>query len=305
MRALLSSDWHLRTTNPENRIDTSFFETQLNKIEQIFTIFKGRNCQYILQAGDLFDTPRPSFDLLETHISLFNKYDINSKNFLAVAGQHDLRFRTEERTAFKLMRFLNFIQKVEAKITLAEDIYLYGASWGDPIPEIKDKDCFNILLIHKTIVDKPLWFGHEDFLQSDKLFKNNPYDVILAGDNHTPVFYKHKNQTIVGCGCIVRKTIAEADLKPHVYLLDINNDLEYSLEKVYLQFKPADEVFKQEALERVDKKENQKLQEFINSIKNNEIGQSLDFRKNLEIAMKPMEQNIKDIITKAFEEIEK
>ena len=303
MRLLLSSDWHLRVTSPENRVD-DFFATQVSKIQQIFTIFKERNCQYILQAGDLFDTPRPSFDLLETHISLFNKYNINDKNFLAVAGQHDLRFRTEERTAFKLMRFLNFIQKVDAKITLSEDIHLYGASWGNEIPTIEDENKFNILLIHKTIVNKPLWFGHEDFLQSDKLFKNNPYDVILAGDNHTPVFYKHKNQTIVGCGTISRKTIAEADLKPHVYILDINNDLEYSLEKIYLQFEPADKVFKPEALERTDKKENQKLQEFINSIKNNEIGSSLDFRKNLELMMKPMEQNVKDIITKAFEEIE-
>ena len=303
-RILLSSDWHIRNTTPENRKDP-FFATQVSKIQQIFTIFKERNCQYILQAGDLFDTPRPSFDLLETYISLFNKYNINDKNFLAVAGQHDLRFRTEERTAFKLMRFLGFIQKVDTEITLSEDVHLYGASWGDEIPTIKDEDKFNILLIHKIIVDHPQWPGQEGFLQSDKLFKNNPYDVILTGDNHTPVFYKHKNQTIVGCGCIVRKTIAEADLNPHIYILDINDDLEYTLEKIYLQFKPADEVFKPEALERTNKKENQKLQEFINSIKNNEIGSSLNFRKNLEMAMKLMEQNIKDIITKAFEEIEK
>ena len=303
MKLLLTSDWHIRNTTPENRKDL-FFATQVSKIQQIFTIFKERNCQYIFQAGDLFDTPRPSFDLLETYISLFNKYNINNKNFLAVAGQHDLRFRTEERTAFKLMRFLGFIQKVDTEITLSEDIHLYGASWGDEIPTITDGDKFNILLIHKTIVDKPLWFGHEGFLQSDKLFKSNPYDVILAGDNHTPVFYKHKNQTIVGCGCIVRKTIAEADLKPHVYILDINNDLEYSLEKIYLQFEPADKVFKPEALERTDKKENQKLQKFIESIKNNEIGQSLDFRKNLELTMKSTEDSVKTIITKAFEEIE-
>ena len=303
IRLLLSSDWHLRTTNPEHRIDASFFYTQLNKIEQILQIASEKNCKYILQAGDVTDGPRPSFELIEKYVELFRKYkDIR---ILHVYGQHDTRYRCKERTATKLFNFLGYLQEVNGLHKLSEDIHLYGASWGDPIPEIKDKDCFNILLIHKTIVDKPLWIGHEDFLQSDELFKNNPYDVILAGDNHTPVFYKHKNQTIVGCGCIVRKTIAEADLKPHIYILDITDDLEYTLEKIYLQFKPADEVFKSEALERMDKKENQKLQEFINSIKNNEIGQSLNFRKNLEIAMKPMEQTIKNIIIKAFEEIEK
>ena len=104
----------------------------------------------------------------------------------------------------------------------------------------------------------------------------------------------------------MRKTLNEADLIPHVYMLEINNeDLTYELINLPIIHKPADVVFKPEALERTDKKENQKLQEFINSIKNNEIGSSLNFRKNLETAMKPMEQNIKDIITKAFEEIEK
>ena len=303
MRILLSSDWHLRTTNPENRTETSFFETQYNKIEQILQIASEKNCKYLLQAGDVTDGPRPSFELIEKYVELFRKYkDIK---ILHVYGQHDMRFRCKERTATKLLNFLGYLQEVNGLYEISEGIHLYGASWGDSIPEIKDKDCFNILLIHKIIIDKPQWIGQDDFLQSDKLFKNNPYDVILAGDNHTPVFYKHKNQTIVGCGCIVRKTIAEVDLKPHVYILDINDDSEYSLEKIELEYKPADEVFKPEALGRTDKKENQKLQEFIDSIKNNEIGSSLNFRKNLELAMKPMEQNIKDIITKAFEEIEK
>ena len=126
----------------------------------------------------------------------------------------------------------------------------------------------------------------------------------MSGDYHKPVFYKYKNQTILNCGVLVRKTIAEADLEPHIYILDINNDLEYSLEKIYLQFEPADKVFKPEALERTDKKENQKLQEFINSIKNNEIGQSLDFRKNLELMMKSIETPVKDIILKELEGIE-
>ena len=167
-------------------------------------------------------------------------------------------------------------------------------------------DNFNILLIHKTILDKPVWKGMEDFLQSDKLAKKSPYDIIISGDWHHPVFYKYKDQTIVNCGCLVRKTLNEADLIPHVYMLEIKDgDLTYELINLPIIHKPADKIFKPEALERTDKKENQKLQEFINSIKNNEIDSSLNFRKNLEIAMKPMEQNIKDIITKAFEEIEK
>ncbi|MEK6933091.1 MAG: metallophosphoesterase, partial [Nanoarchaeota archaeon] len=71
MKILLTSDWHLRTSNPENRTDPSFFETQLGKIEQILQIFNKEKCQYLLQAGDFFDSARPSFDVLQYIIKLF------------------------------------------------------------------------------------------------------------------------------------------------------------------------------------------------------------------------------------------
>ena len=309
MKFLITGDLHLRASNPENRID-NFFETQLNKVEQIFQIATKNRCEYILCPGDVFDNPRPSFDVLEYYIKLFNKYSINNGNnneiqFLTVWGQHDQRFRTKDRTALKLMESLGYMQTFK-HITFGKYIDLYGCDYGDEIPVIEDMDNFNILLIHKTILEKPIWKGQEDFLQSDKLAKKYPYDIIISGDWHHPVFYKYKEQTIVNCGCLVRKTLNEADLIPHVYMLEIKDgDLTYELINLPIIHKPADVVFKPEALERTDKKENQKLQEFINSIKNNEIGSSLDFRKNLEIAMKPMEQNVKDIIIKAFEEIEK
>ena len=109
----------------------------------------------------------------------------------------------------------------------------------------------------------------------------------------------------MNCGCLVRKTLNESDLIPHIYMLEINDeDLTYELINLPIIHKPADEVFKPEALERVDKKENQKLQEFINSIKNNEIGQSLNFRKNLELMMKSTEENVKNIIVKELENLE-
>ena len=305
MKFLITGDLHLRASNPENRND-NFFLVQLGKMEQIFKLSIQNNCNYLLCPGDVFDGPRPSFDVLEFYIKLMNQYNIKNEGvvkFLTIWGQHDQRFRVRERTALRLMESLGYMQTFN-KISITDEIDLYGCDYGCELPIIEDEDKFNILLIHKVVVDKPQWPGHEDFLQSEKLAKKYPYDIIVSGDYHKPVFYKYKNQTILNCGVLVRKTIAEADLEPHIYILDINNDLEYSLEKIYLQFEPADKVFKPEALERTDKKENQKLQEFINSIKNNEIGQSLDFRKNLELMMKSIETPVKDIILKELEGIE-
>ncbi len=302
MKILLTSDWHLRGSNPENRID-NFFETQLGKIEEIFKIFNKEKCQFLLQAGDLFDNPRPSFGVLQYIIKLFNNYFINNNNFLTVAGQHDTYYRNIDKTALKLMEFLHYVN-ICKKNNLSKDIDLYGASWGDEIPKIENADNFNILLIHKTIVDKPQWFGQEDFLQSDKLFKSNPYDIIVSGDYHRPVFYEHKNQVIVNCGVLVRKTIAEADLQPHIYILEIDeSDLTYNLKKIELKYKLAEEVFRKEALERTSIQDNKKMIEFINSIKSNEISSSLDFKKNLEIMLKSTEEEVKNIILKELEDL--
>ena len=304
IRILLTSDWHLRTSNPENRTDPSFFETQLGKIEQILNIAVENKCKHILQAGDFTDSPRPSFSLIEDYVSLFKKYNIGERiELLHVFGQHDTYFRTKERTATKLFNFLGYIKEVSGLMRLTEDIHLYGASWGEEIPKIEDMDAFNILLIHKTITDKPLWVGHDDFLQSDKLFKNNPYDIIHCGDNHHPVFYKNKNQVIVGCGSIVRKTISESDLTPHVLLITINdNDLAYTLKKIELKYEPADKVFKPEALSREVNVENAKMITFIESIKSNSISKNLDFKKNLENLLISIEQPIKDIIMEELNE---
>lgn len=307
MKLLITGDLHLRASNPENRVD-NFFETQLGKMEQILQLASKNRCQAILCPGDVFDNPRPSFDVLEYYIKLFKKYSIGNSNndeieFITVWGQHDQRFRTKERTALRLMESLGYMQTFK-KITYGKDINIYGCDYGEEIPTIEDEDSLNILLIHKTILDKPIWKGQEDFLQSDKLFKKNPYDLIISGDWHHPVFYQSKTQTILNCGCLVRKTLNEADLIPHVYILDISDeDLTYALNKIYLDYKPADEVFKPEALSRVATKENAKLQEFISNIKNNEIGNSLNFRKNLETLLLNVEIPIKEIILNELENL--
>ncbi len=303
MKLLLTSDWHLRSTNPENRID-DFPVIQKNKIEQILQIATENKCNYILQAGDFMDTPRPSFSLIEEYVSLFRKYDIGNKlKILHVYGQHDEIFRNKEKTATKLLNFLGYLEEISKLKKLSSDVDLYGVSWGDEIPEIQNIDNFNILLIHKTIINKQQFPGQEDYLQSDKLFKHG-FDIVIAGDNHNPVFYQHEDQTILGCGTIVRKTIAEAGLFPHIYILTINeNTLTYSLNKIELKYEPAEKVFNSESLNKETKEENKKLQEFIEAIKNNQIGSSLDFKKNLENLLIKTEKPIKDIILKELEQL--
>ena len=304
MKFIITGDLHLRASNPENRID-NFFETQLNKIEQIFQMAVENKCEAILCPGDVFDNPRPSFDVLEYYIKLFKKYHINCDGgiqFLTVWGQHDQRFRTHDRTALKLMESLGYM-KTFKKISITDDIDFYGCDYGDEIPNIENEDNINILLIHKTILDKKL-IWQEDCLLTDKVFKKYEYDLVVCGDYHFPSFYEYKHRIIVNAGCIVRKTVVEADIKPSLYILNIDEKLlTYTLKRIELEYEPADKVFRPEALSKEVVKENKKLQEFIESIKNNEIATSLDFKKNLETMIKNSDKEVKDIILKSLEEI--
>src|SRR3990167_11281008 len=155
MKLLITGDLHLRASNPENRVDASFFETQLDKMEQIFNLASDNGCEYILCPGDVFDSPRPSFDVLEYYIKLFKEYNIENNGeikFLTVWGQHDQRFRTKDRTALKLMESLGYMQTFK-KISITDNADLYGCDYGVEIHTVEASDELHILLLHKTNFD--------------------------------------------------------------------------------------------------------------------------------------------------------
>ena len=55
MRLLLLGDCHFRSSAPARRTD-DFFQTQLDKMEQVKKIYVEQRCDAVLQAGDLFDS---------------------------------------------------------------------------------------------------------------------------------------------------------------------------------------------------------------------------------------------------------
>lgn len=307
IKILCTGDLHLRSTNPQNRKD-NFFQSQLNKIEKILQIADEEKCNFLLCPGDVFDSPRPSFEVIEKIVNLFNKYKISDKiKFYTVWGQHDQIFRNKEKTALKLMETLGYIQilsKQEHK--LASKIDLYGCNFGEEIPLIRNKDNFNILLIHQTILKKPAWEGQQDFLQSDKLFKQFSYDIICCGDWHQSVFYKNQNQTIFNCGCLVRKTISEINSKPHIYVIEIDeNNFKYELTKHEISHLSIEDAFITDNLQYI-KESNLKLDKFINDLDADTNNFTFDFNKNLNdfIIKNNISKEIIDIIANCKGEID-
>ncbi len=239
---------------------------------------------------------------------LFNKYKVGNEKeikFLTVWGQHDCYFRQHNKTALKLMESLGYIKTID-KLEIVDDdliINLYGSNYGDDIPT-PDTEGYNFLLIHETILSKSQWKGHENFIQPEKIFKQYDYDLVISGDWHRPIYFEKSGKTILNCGCLVRKTTSEADLKPHIYILDVDKDLGYTLNKVELDFEPAENVFKKEALSKEVSESNKKMQEFIENIQINTLSKNLDFKKNLDEILLKTESEVKDLILKEIENYE-
>jgi hypothetical protein len=97
---------------------------------------------------------------------------------------------------------------------------VYGCSWGQDVPETDVRgDSINVLVIHGTIGDRPLFPGHKLIDPRTFAKEHQEYDLILCGDYHYPFEYKvGLNTTIVNPGVLCRKSIAEKEITPSVVI---------------------------------------------------------------------------------------
>lgn len=264
MKLLCSSDWHIRHTNPQHRIDDFVYE-QFKKIQNILDITKDNKAKYTLVAGDVFNSARtPLWLLLRYYVDFCMRTKI-----LAVPGQHDLKYHNKKEyedtplNFFQTTGVIGILNKTPFHI--GPYIDLYGCWWEDKIPKIKDKGCFNILVIHKMVTDGgPEWYGQTEYTNAKKLLKKTGFDLIVSGDNHRPFVVKYKKQTLINPGSIVRQKANELDVKPRVYLFDTETR---KVKKVYIPIEPAEKVFDLIGINKQEQhKENAKLRELISTV---------------------------------------
>ena len=168
MNLCCTSDWHLRASTPKNRID-NFPQTQSLKLSNLLNTAWKENCLSILMGGDVFDSSKLSsvpYSLLQMYISILK--DFHSKTgipILGVFGQHDMRFHSQEFDDTPLQVLIAsgvFTKLDDTPYYLDEVTHVYGASWDQEIPTPEDLSAYNILVIHRLIVQSKLWEEQED-----------------------------------------------------------------------------------------------------------------------------------------------
>ena len=261
MKFICTDDWHMRASNPKNRID-DFTDTQMGKILWLFNLANKHNA-IILNAGDLFNSAKEPYKLIWKLLTEI----LNDKiHMVCITGQHDMKYHnTKEFEDTPLGNLYANDSVIIANKPLKYEISnvnIYGCGWGEEMP-IPEKGKFNVLLIHKMIANKPQWPGHE-YTPAKDFLKKHKFDLIVSGDNHKTFTSKYKGRMLINAGCIVRQKSDEMNRKPCVYLYDTDTR---KAERIYIPIKPADEVFDLEGIEKAkERKEKLKMGELIDAI---------------------------------------
>ncbi len=307
MRFLATSDLHMVSGKmPVGRLD-NYYETQFEKLEFVFKYAYDNGCA-ILQAGDFFDSPR-NWYLLEDILKLFNKYPVD---FFNVFGQHDTyMYSVESRGSTNLgimhgagkIKLLNHIGHTFEKGSIG----IYGASWGEEIPEPFGIEDFTILVIHAGIGTNSLFPGHE-YSDAKRFLKKHDFDLILCGDIHQSFFIQADGKIIVNTGPMLRKEATNYNLthKPHFYVFDTGSGDPFKFKRVEIPHEPAKAILTRGHLD--DKKEQkeilkaftEEIEKAYPKIKSSRPQEGENFLERLNLFIK--ENNIPEIITKILDE---
>lgn len=290
MKLGLMADLHARLKPPRGRID-DWVKTMQDKFDQILDICESESVEYVLVAGDVFDSSTPSFYLIsKTICDLFNPVT----RFRVVAGQHDMPYHSKDLTKTAL-----WMLKMTGNLNLMEDcdftgggkVSMYGCSWKQKIPTPKREDDFNILVIHKFLSDQDYWNGGAEYTDAQKFLEEQPYDFILSGDNHIPFKVTSGEKTLLNPGPIMRITTKDKEHQPTFYVLEVHDDHSYQIKEHPLKVKPWQEVFD---LDEIKKKKEEELALFVNSMKEIVAGEQFDFNflRNLRKQIDSKEEEI-------------
>lgn len=275
MLLLITGDLHLTDKTPEKRID-NYAEACLNKFKFILDQAKARKVDAILQPGDFFDSPNPSYLLFKKVAQLINDTKIP---ILTVFGQHDLRYRNRENTALNALSVLSpyvFVNQVPRSCdNIYNNVCIQMSGWEESVPKPKLK-AYNILITHRMIINEKIWEGQESFEYANNFLKDNKFDLIVSGDNH--IFFSNQvlDRWLINCGSMMRSNITQTEHFPKIIFFDTES---HSWRDELIPIKPVEEIFEMEQIIKT-KEHDKKLEAFVDGLsQHKEMG--LSFEDNL------------------------
>jgi DNA repair exonuclease SbcCD nuclease subunit len=301
MRLIMISDLHLLWDNPVSRLD-DLRKTQEQKL--LFLLkFASEHDATVLEAGDWFNRPRGWY-LLPEIIDILKTYNIRT---YAVYGQHDTYMYSEATRGATSLGILEKAGLVKILSAEPEEIWyrddgvaIYGCSYGQEIPVVKNKNLFNILVIHAPIAEKAIYPGQNYFDALSFLKDHKDFDLIHCGDIHQKFMIEHQCRIILNSGPMLRKeaTLYNFSHKPGFFFYDSEKNKKPTW--IEIPHQPAELVLSRAHIDYENEATNI-LDEFIGSIGEVEINEEVSFTDNLLAYIK--KNKIKKPVTDIIEEV--
>lgn len=300
MKIVMISDLHLLAEQPQSRLDNAV-EAQQEKFSFVLKYCFDNEC-ILLCAADVFDKPR-SWVLLPRIIDLLNKYRVD---FFTVFGGkgHDTYLYSDvgrESTNLGILEksgLINILKEEPYGEVLGRKnkfLQIYGCSYGEEIPKVKEKSFLSILVIHAPISDQGVGIG--DYINARKFLKmNKDYKIILCGDIHRKFLIEFNGRYIINTGPMFRKEATEYNFqhKPGFYVFDTE---EFIFDWIEIPHKKAEKVLSRDHINKV--KNRDKLMERFNFKLKEGNEEGVTFFDNLSIIMNQIRinKNIKKILS--------
>jgi DNA repair exonuclease SbcCD nuclease subunit len=311
MKYLGFTDFHLSGKNSRNRLG-NYFEDLLLKFDEILLLAKTHNCEAIFDFGDLFETDKPSYNVIDeiadraekAKIPIYSLYG----NHNMTAGHLENSNNTGLSHLFKRSKWFSYLDMygdndIETKNRFVIKGYDYKYNIEEDIKRdgiiIEGSDeTWKIGIVHALITPSKFFDNVSHIVPEDIQTNAN---LILCGHYHKPFVKVVGQTTYLNIGCSGRLNIDEANIEPSVVLLDTDTR---SYEVIKLKSaKKGSEIFD---LSKYDElKANKKdIKDFINSLRNVDL-QSMDLTSQIfNIAkQQKLSTNITDYIITKLENI--
>ena len=272
---LYFQDFHIKGKNSVNRLG-NFFQDCLTKLDEIISLAQENKCDAIIDGGDLFESEKPSYSVLDavadriekTKIPLYSLFGNHSMAYGHIENKKDTGLaHLQKRSKYFNYLIDDFppfpdemradgweIKSIEYKFGIEDTIKKNGIIFDDG-------DYWKIAIVH-ALVTQNKFFDEVSHVQCKNIETNA--DIVLLAHYHKPFEKKINNTTFLNIGCCGRDNIDEAKIEPSVLLLDTDKR---SYEVIKLKSaKRSNEIFDLSKYEEL--KANKKdIKEFLNSLK--------------------------------------
>lgn len=312
MKYLYFQDMHSSGNNPISR-KGDFFEDILSKFDEILSIAKKHKVNAILDGGDIFHAPNPSYRILDEIADRVEKAGVT---VYSLFGNHAELYHSIEHSQYtglahlqkrsKLFQYLNSIEDkdytikgIEYSHNIEEKLKEEGLLVTEESDIARPKKIWRIAIVHAFICPKP--FPYALHIVCDDLKTNA--DIVLVAHYHSSWEKKVGDTQYIDIGCFGRRSINEREVKPSCIILDTDKR---SYEIIALKSaKKGSEIFdlskKEENMEFEEK-----IEAFISELKDMSV-QATDIKSTIQLLGKKnkIENSVINLLVNKVDELQR